>query len=106
MPCSQGVGSDPPPKRRRGKSRSGIAEAKGINPHVTPEVTEEVKEMATEVKEEVKEATAEVVEKILPQKGPQLVSLRETVSSEGFDDKRGWRRIMALWGSTNSPFYR
>ena len=83
-----------------------MAEAKGINPQVTPEVTEEVKEMATEVKEEVKEATAEVVEKILPQKGPQLVSLRETVSSEGFDDKRGWRRIMAWWGSTNSPFYR
>jgi hypothetical protein len=26
--------------------------------------------------------------------------------TEGFDDKRGWRRIMALWGSTNSPFYR
>jgi hypothetical protein len=32
--------------------------------------------------------------------------LRETVSSESFDDKRGWRRIMALWGSTNSPFCR
>ena len=72
-----------------------MAEAKGINPEITPEVTEEVKE-----------ATAEVVEKILPQTGAQLVSLRETVSSEGFDDKRGWRRIMALWGSTNSPFYR
>ena len=83
-----------------------MAEAKGINPQVTPEVTEEVKEMATEVKEEVKEATAEVVEKILPQKGAQLVSLREAASSKGFDDKRGWRRIMALWGSTNSPFYR
>ena len=69
--------------------------AKEVAPEITPEVTEEVKE-----------ATAEVVEKILPQKGPQLVSLRETVSSEGFDDKRGWRRIMALWGSTNSPFYR
>ena len=84
-----------------------MAEAKGITPPITPEeVTEEAKEMATEVKEEVKETTAEVVEKILPQKGPQLVSLRETVSSEGFDDKRGWRRIMTLWGSTNSPFYR
>ena len=83
-----------------------MAEAKGINPQVTPEVTEEVKEMATEVKEEVKEATAEVVEKIVPNKGSQLVSLRETVSSEGFGEKRGWRRIMALWGSTNSPFYR
>jgi methionine synthase II (cobalamin-independent) len=70
--------------------------AKGINPQITPE----------EVTEEVKEATAEVVEKLTPNKGAQLVSLRETVSSEGFDDKRGWRRIMALWGSTNSPFYR
>jgi len=73
-----------------------MAEAKGITPPITPE----------EVTEEVKAATAEVVEKILPQKGAQLVSLRETVSSEGFDDKHGWRRIMALWGSTNSPFYR
>jgi hypothetical protein len=70
--------------------------AKGINPQITPE----------EVTQEVKEATAEVVEKLTPNKGAQLVSLRETVSSEGFDDKRGWRRIMALWGSTNSPFYR
>jgi hypothetical protein len=69
--------------------------AKGINPQITTEVTEEVKEI-----------TAEVVEKLTPNKGAQLVSLRETVSSEGFDDKRGWRRIMALWGSTNSPFYR
>ena len=69
--------------------------AKGINPQIPTEVTEEIKE-----------ATAEVVEKLTPNKGPQLVSLRETVSSEGFDDKRGWRRIMALWGSTNSPFYR
>lgn len=73
-----------------------MAEAKGINPEITtPEVTEEVKEI-----------TAEVVEKILPNKGAQLVSLRETVSGEGFEEKRGWRRIMALWGSTNSPFYR
>jgi hypothetical protein len=70
--------------------------AKGINPQITPE----------EVTQEVKEAPAEVVEKLTPNKGAQLVSLRETVSSEGFDDKRGWRRIMALWGSTNSPFYR
>ena len=70
--------------------------AKGINPQITPE----------EVTQEVKEATAEVVEKLTPNKGAQLVSLRETVSSEGFDEKRGWRRIMALWGSTNSPFYR
>ena len=70
--------------------------AKGINPEFTAEVTEEVKE-----------ATAEVVEKLGgANKGAQLVSLRETVSSEGFEDKRGWRRIMALWGSTNSPFCR
>jgi hypothetical protein len=69
--------------------------AKGINPEITAEVTEEVKE-----------ATAEVVEKLGANNGAQLVSLRETVSSEGFEDKRGWRRIMALWGSTNSPFYR
>ena len=69
--------------------------AKGINPQITTEVTEEVKE-----------ATAEVVEKLGANNGAQLVSLRETVSSEGFDEKRGWRRIMALWGSTNSPFYR
>jgi hypothetical protein len=47
-----------------------------------------------------------VVEKLAPKKGPQIVSLRESVSSEGFDEKRGWRRIMALWGSTNCPFYR
>ena len=73
-----------------------MAEAKGINP-----------EIATEVTEEVKEATAEVVDKLRANNGgPQLVSLRETVSGEGFDDKRGWRRIMALWGSTNSPFCR
>jgi DNA-directed RNA polymerase specialized sigma subunit len=70
--------------------------AKGINPQITPE----------EVTEEVKEATAEVVDKLRANNGAQLVSLRETVSSEGFDEKRGWRRIMALWGSTNSPFYR
>jgi vacuolar-type H+-ATPase subunit E/Vma4 len=83
-----------------------MAEAKGIDPQITPEVTEEVKEITAEAIEEVKAATAEVVEKIVPNKGSQLVSLRETASSEGFDDKRGWRRIMALWGSTNSPFYR
>ena len=70
--------------------------AKGINPEITAE----------EVTQEVKEATAEVVEKLSANNGAQLVSLRETVSSEGFEDKRGWRRIMALWGSTNSPFYR
>ena len=73
-----------------------MAEAKGINPEI----------ITTEVTEEVKEATAEVVEKLSANNEAQLVSLRETVSSEGFDEKRGWRRIMALWGSTNSPFYR
>jgi hypothetical protein len=72
-----------------------MAEAKGINPQIPIEVTEEVKEV-----------TAEVVDKLGANKEAQLVSLRETVSSEGFDEKRGWRRIMALWGSTNSPFYR
>src|SRR5829696_2636006 len=84
--------------RKEGGERVGqlMAEvAKGINPEITDEVTEEVKE-----------ATAEVVEKLRANNGAQLVSLRETVSSEGFDEKRGWRRIMALWGSTNSPFYR
>ena len=84
--------------RKKGGERVGqrMAEvAKGINPEITTEVTEEIKE-----------ATAEVVEKLGANKGAQLVSLRETISSEGFDEKRGWRRIMALWGSTNSPFYR
>jgi hypothetical protein len=73
-----------------------MAEAKGINPEIAP----------AEVAVEVKERAAEVVEKVLPMKGAQLVSLRETVASEGFDEKRSWRRILALWGSTNSPFYR
>ena len=80
--------------------------AKGINPDITADVTEEVKEMAAEVKEEVKDATAEVVDKLVAGNKPQLVTLRETASSEGFDDTRGWRRILALWGSTNSPFFR
>ncbi len=34
------------------------------------------------------------------------VSLRETLCSEGFDDKRGWRRMLALWGAINAPFCR
>jgi hypothetical protein len=74
-----------------------MAEAKGINPEIT-----------TQVAQEVKEATAEVVDKLVHKKqGPQqLDSLRETVSSESFDDKRGWRRIAALLGATNSPFCR
>jgi hypothetical protein len=70
--------------------------AKSINPEIAPEVVEEVKE-----------TTAEVVDKLMSKQGPQqLVSLRETVSSEGFDEKRGLRKIVALWGSTNSPFCR
>ncbi len=81
--------------------------AKGVNPEISAaEVKEQVMEITTEVKEELKEATAEVVENVMPKKRPQLVTLRETVSGEGFDDKRGWRRIVALWGSTNSPFCR
>ena len=70
-----------------------MAEAKGINPDIT-----------TEVKEEVKEAAAEVAAKVIPK--VQSVSLRETLCDEGFDQKRGWRRIAALLGSTNSPFCR
>ena len=61
---------------------------------------EQVKEATTEVKE----ATAEVAAKLHPKEA--WVSLRETLCSEGFDDKRGWRRIFALLGSTNSPFCR
>ncbi len=80
-----------------------MAEAKGINPDITTEVTEEVKEITMEVKE----ATAEVVDKLVSKQGPQqLVSLRETLCGEGFDQKRGWRRIVSLLGSTNSPFCR
>ena len=65
---------------------------------------EKAKQIAGEVKEEVKEAAAEVAAKVIPKE--QLVSLRETVCGEGFDQKRGWRRIVALLGSTNSPFCR
>ena len=65
---------------------------------------EKAKEITSEVKEAAKEAAAEVAAKVIP-KG-QLVSLRETVCGEGFDQKRGWRRIVALLGSTNSPFCR
>ena len=54
--------------------------------------------------EKVKEATAEVAAKVRL-KGA-WVSLRETLCSEGFDDKRGWRRILALWGSLSAPFCR
>ena len=61
---------------------------------------EKAKEMTTEVKE----AATEVAAKVRPV--VQSVSLRETISREGFDDKRGWRRIVALLGATNAPFYR
>jgi hypothetical protein len=82
--------------------------AKGVTPEIiTEEIVATTEEIVAEAKEEVKEATAEVVDKLLTENGPQqLVSLRETVSSEGYDDKRGWRRIVALLGSTNSPFCR
>ena len=83
-----------------------MSEAKGIDPDIATEVAEEFKVITIEVKEEVKEATAEVVDKLLPRNKPKLVSLRETVCSEGFDEKRGWRRIVALLASTNSPFCR
>jgi hypothetical protein len=65
---------------------------------------EKAKETTTEVKEEVKEAAAEVAAKVIPK--VQLVSLRETIGGEGFDEKRGWRRIATFLGATNSPFYR
>ena len=61
---------------------------------------EKVKEATTEVKE----ATAEVAAKLHP-KGA-WVSLRETLCSEGFDDKHGWRRMSALLGAVNAPFCR
>ena len=65
---------------------------------------EKAQEITIEVKEEVKEAAAEVAAKIIPK--VQSVSLRETLCGEGFEEKRGWRRIVALLGSTNSPFCR
>ncbi len=61
-------------------------------------------EKAKEITTEVKEAAAEVAAKVIP-KG-QLMSLRETLCGESFDQKRGWRRIVSLLGSTNSPFCR
>jgi hypothetical protein len=65
--------------------------------------------METAVKEattaEVKEATTEVVDKLRPKKAP-WVSLREVLCSEGFDDKRGGRRVLTLWGAINAPFCR
>jgi hypothetical protein len=55
--------------------------------------------------EKVKETAAEVAGKLRPKKAP-WVSLRETISSEDFDDKRGWGRMRALWGAINAPFCR
>ena len=55
--------------------------------------------------EKVKEATTEVIDKLRPKKAP-WVSLRETLCSTGFDDKRGWRRMAALLGAVNAPFCR
>jgi hypothetical protein len=68
------------------------------------EAMEKAMEITTEVKQEVKEATGEVVAKLRPR--VQVVGLRETICGEDFDYKRGWRRIAALLGATNSPFYR
>ena len=61
---------------------------------------EKVKKATTEVKE----VTTEVADQLRAKVG--WVSLRETLCSEGFDDKRGWRRIAALWGAINPPFCR
>ena len=61
---------------------------------------EKVKEATTEVKE----ASAEVAVRLRPK--VLWVSLRETLCREGFDDKRGWRRIAALLGAVNDPFCR
>jgi hypothetical protein len=61
-------------------------------------------ETVKEVTAEVKEATAEVAASLRPK--VQLSTLREVVDSEGFDDKRGWRRILTLWGATKAPFSR
>jgi hypothetical protein len=61
-------------------------------------------ETVKEVTAEVKEATVQVAASVRPK--AQLSTWREVVNSEGFDDKRGWRRILALWGANNIPFYR
>jgi hypothetical protein len=66
---------------------------------------EKVKDVTGGVKEDVKETATEVGRKLRPKKAP-WVSLRETLCSEGFDDKRGWRRILTLWGAINAPFCR
>ena len=61
-------------------------------------------EAAKDIATEVKEAATEVVDELRPK--VQWNSLRETLCSEGFDDKRGWRRILAVWGSLSAPFCR
>ncbi len=61
-------------------------------------------ETTKEVTAEVKEAAAEVAASLRPK--VQLSTLREVVGVEGFDDKRGWRRMAALLGAINPPFRR
>ena len=61
-------------------------------------------EKAKEVTTEVKEAVVEVAAGLHPK--AQLSSLRDVVGGAGFDEKRGWRRVLALWSATNSPFFR
>ncbi len=61
-------------------------------------------EKAKEVATEVKEAAVEVAAGLHPK--AQLSSLREVVDGVGFDEKRGWRRILSLWGSISAPFCR
>ena len=55
--------------------------------------------------EKVKETATEAGRKLRPAKA-SWVSLRETLCSEGFDAKRGWGRMRALWGAINAPFCR
>jgi hypothetical protein len=55
--------------------------------------------------EKVKEGATEANGKLRPKKAP-WVSLRETLCSEGFEDKHGWGRTRALWGAINAPFCR
>ncbi len=61
-------------------------------------------ETMKEVAAEVMEATAEVAASLHPK--AKLSTLREVVNSKGFDDKRGWPRILALWGANSAPFSR
>ena len=65
---------------------------------------EKANQITSQLKQEVKEAGAEVAAKLRPK--AQTVGLRETICGKRFDDKRGWRRILALLESTNSPFCR